>query len=378
MSAPSLYSFCHKWRMLCVTSGKSFLLEPESSNKLDTSSSGASLQYPNLRYKIRVLTAVMATLCIAIITLIYFRQLKQATTRQHMVIAVPGFQSSALIILAHSMEYFQKQGLDVDLEFRSTGFECLQMVLQGKADLAVAYETPITNASTVGHQLEVLTEIHHSDANTAIVVKKVTADASLPDLIGRKIGFVPKTNAEFLLELYFNTHMYDLKKSRLKEYKISELVLALKSGEVDAAALWEPYVSMVMNENPNNFTILRTSFYTEFSMVVGLREKIDHDQGRAEAVLKALLQAQNYFDQRPDEAQAAVDKVLVNHSYYVASQPWKQMTVQLGLSHTLLTMLEQESKWSQIKSGTTNSIPMKTILQGNILKTLAPDRVTFE
>lgn len=331
-----------------------------------------------LSTKIKFIIAAAAIAVVCIIAFIFAPKPNLIKVGQPLRIVIPGFQSSALVILAQEKGFFREQGLQVDLGFRATGFECLQMVLQGTADLAVAFETPVTHASTAGHQLAVLTEIHHSEANTAILARKGRGAASEPSLVGKKIGFVPKTNAEFLLELYFSSHLLDLKKSTLKQYNIKELVAALKSGEVDAAALWEPYVSKVITENPEDFTLLRTSYYTEFSMVVGLRDTVDLQKNSSEAVIKALLQAQKYYDTDTVEAQSAVEKVLTDHSFLVSPQPWKQMSIQLGLSRTLLAILDEESKWSQEKIGAKNQVIMKTTLHGRFLKSLAPDRVTYE
>lgn len=293
-------------------------------------------------------------------------------------IAVPGFQTSALMLIAMEKGFLSDEGVEAAFEFRNTGFECLQLVLEGKSDLAIAYETPVIHAALGGHNLSILTEVHRSELNTAIVGRKDRGITGPKTLLRKKIGVVPKTNAEFLLDLYLRSHLLDSRQAIIVERKVRDLVTAVSSGEVDAAALWEPYVSESISKNPENFILLRSSFYTEFSMLVGLRDNVEKIQDASEAVLRALIKAQSFFENQKPEAQQLVEKALVSRGFYVHPKPWVQSDIQMGLSKTLLEMLEQEVKWYQSKSGSNVIIDMKAALYGPLLKDLAPERVTYE
>lgn len=293
-------------------------------------------------------------------------------------IAIPGFQSSGLVILAQEKGFFRDEGVSVTLEYKATGKDCLALVVAGGADLAVVFETPITRSLLEGNKIGVLTELHRSEQNTAIVARKDRGIQKAEHLIGKTIATVAKTNAEFHLDLFLRSHMIDAKRVKRKQMKVGEAVEAVAKGRVDAAALWQPYVSQSVHENPADFVLLKSSFYSEFSMLAGLQENLELHQDANRAIMRALLRAQKYFDNKNNEARILVDQVLAEKGFFVSPTAWDQMDVHLGLSATLLTMFNIEADWYRADNGLSSNVRMEKIFEGQYLKKLAPDLVTYE
>lgn len=295
-------------------------------------------------------------------------------------IAIPGFQSSGLVILAYERGYFRQEGLDVSLQYRATGKDCLDLVLAGKADLAVAFETPITHALIEGHPVVILTELHRSEQNTAVVTRADRSIHSAAQLIGKKVAAVAKTNAEFHLDLFLRSNLVDANQVKLLQMPIARVVEAVVQGTVDAAALWEPYVSQALGDHPERFSLLKSSFYSEFSMVAGLRENLDGQQETSYAFLRALIRADQDFNEHEAEARAIVEAALERQKFFVSRTAWDRMDIHLGLSSTLLTMIIEEANWyrSKNKQPEIARSQIKSALQGRFLKSLAPHMVTYE
>jgi ABC-type nitrate/sulfonate/bicarbonate transport system substrate-binding protein len=311
---------------------------------------------------------------------IYFGRQNASPIRHRARIALPGFQSSALVILAQELGLFGSEGVDVDLEYKLTGKDCVDLVLQGKADLAVSFETPLTHSVLAGNSFSILTELHRSEQNTAVVARKDRALNSASDFIGKKIAAVPKTNAEFLLDLYLRSHLIHSAAVHILHMPVTEAVEAVTKGWVDGAALWQPYVSQALAANPEAFVLHRSSFYSEFSMLAGLRDILDSHQDANYAILRALLRAHNFFLTKTAQAQALVDKVLQEKGFFVSPTAWKTMDIHLGLSATLLTMIVEEATWYRAQREVSGLIKqdMKFVFRGHYLKVLAPDLVTYE
>jgi len=292
-------------------------------------------------------------------------------------LCTPGFQSSALVLLAAEKSYFDQEGLKVNLQFRDTGRDCLALLLGGKVDFAVSFETPVVHATLQGHRLAVLTELHRSEENTAIIFRKDRRIRTGRDLIGKRIGVLPNTTGEFLVELFLRSHMIDQSRVKIRSFTQDELVTALKKGQVDAAGLWEPLITNLRTESPAIFGKFGFSFYTEFSTVVGVRSRLEEQPELGRALLKAL--ALSHWEYRRDTkgSQALVDEFLKEKGYAVYPENWDRVHVHLGLSATLLTMLNEEANWYQSRNKG-ERLDLSVLLEGRLLREIAPTLVTYQ
>jgi NitT/TauT family transport system substrate-binding protein len=333
-----------------------------------------------LSFKFNYIKAVLSAILVIAAATAFILILKpsEKPNQYHSRIAVPGFQSSALVILAQEKGFFKEQGVDVSLEYKATGRDCLALAVSGQADLAVVFETPIIRSILEGNEISVLTELHRSENNTAVVARKDRGIENIDDLTGKTVATVAKTNAEFHLDLYLRSHMIDPAKVRIKQMKIDEAVKAVASGEVDGAALWEPYVSQAIHDNPEKFTLLKSSFYSEFSMLAGLRSSLEKKEKESKAILRALIQAKEYFENHNAEARAVVDAKLSEKNFFVSKTAWDQTDIHIGLSSTLLTMFDVEGKWYRSMGDLSEPGHLKNIFFAEYLKELAPEMVTHE
>ena len=293
-------------------------------------------------------------------------------------IAIPGFQSSALVILAHEQGYFKDEGVEVTLEYKALGRDCLALVVAGKADLAVVFETPVVRSLLEGNKISVLTELHRSEFNAAIVARKDRGIANAHDLIGKTVAIVAKTNAEFHLDLLLRSHLIDPATLKIKQMAVDEVLEALLSGHVDAASLWEPFVSQAVHKKPEKLLQFRSSFYSEFSMLAGMHANLQAKREESLAILRALIRAQDYFDKKNGEARSTVERILKQQNFFVSPLSWDQMDVKLGLSATLLTMFSVEADWYRAQDKLSGPKQLDNIFIGSYLKSLAPDLVTYE
>lgn len=331
----------------------------------------------NRSYKRIVLVFLAAVVATAVIAYVFSKnRSKPIQFRSH--IAVPGFQSSALVILAHAKGFFRDEGVDVSLEYKSTGRDCLALVVKGEADLAVVFETPIVRSLLEGNKIAVLTELHRSEENTAVVARKDRGIKKAEDLIGKTIATIAKTNAEFHLDLFLRSHLIDPAKVKIKQMSIQEAVNAVASGTVDASALWQPYVSQSIHESPANFELLKSSFYSEFSMLAGLQPNLENNKEANAAIMKALLRARDYFESENLEARNLVENILVDNKFFVTPAAWDQMDVHLGLSASLLTMFSIEAEWYRAQGHVGGPEKIDNVLYSPYLKSLAPQLVTYE
>lgn len=323
--------------------------------------------------------AVPASLAVVALLLVGFAFASKRPSQplEMVIVCAPAMQSSALVILAKENQFFREQGLEIQLELRDTGRECLDQLLAGKVNFAVSFETPVVHATLAGHRLGILTELHRSEENTAIIFRKDKSIKVARDLAGKSIGVVPKTTGEFLVDLFLRSHMLPKGRVKVRNLSLDQLVAALKKGTVSAAGLWEPVIGQLQREQPEIFGKFSFSFYTEFSSLVGMRKQIEARPDLASALIRALSQAHWYFQTEEAVAREKVDSYLRESGYLAFPENWPRIHIHLGLSATLLTMLNEEANWYQSRNRG-ERLDMGVLLMPQFLNAQTPMLVTFQ
>jgi ABC-type nitrate/sulfonate/bicarbonate transport system substrate-binding protein len=204
---------------------------------------------------------------------------------------------------------FLKHGIDLKLKVLGTGQEMVKAVQAGEAQfLGAAYsnfplavERGFKGKGVVGLQGDRTGK--YSDEAMAIVTRKGSGITKVQDLVGKKVGTPTGGSADEYLGVV-------LKKAGIPREKISVLnvppgnkVSALASGQVDAIAGWEPYVTQMMEKVPDAVLVQRgggfIGYFNDMSTLVDIIEK------QSEMVYNyvvGLSEASQYARQHQDEA----------------------------------------------------------------------------
>jgi NitT/TauT family transport system substrate-binding protein len=116
----------------------------------------------------------------------------------------------------------------------------------GQADIATNSETQIVHASVANPDLRVIFTI--AECPYRIVARRSAGIARLADLSGKRIGTQPGSSADYFLDALLRTaglgtaDVIYVPFMAKTEAPVSRLPEALRSGQIDAVALWEPQV----------------------------------------------------------------------------------------------------------------------------------------
>jgi ABC-type nitrate/sulfonate/bicarbonate transport system substrate-binding protein len=135
----------------------------------------------------------------------------------------------------------------------------------------------------------------------SIVARRDRGILSAQDLRGKKIGTLPKTNADFFLSRYFK--LQGMSKTDVTYVDIGTLqqsVDAVVSGRVDAVISFPPFDKMAQEQLANNTTV----FPVQSRQFVQVLLVCDNDWLRvhsniSERLLKVIDQADEYIAQHP-------------------------------------------------------------------------------
>jgi ABC-type nitrate/sulfonate/bicarbonate transport system substrate-binding protein len=260
-------------------------------------------------------------------------------------LAYPTNISSALALIALDQGFFGRSGARIEATSFETGKAALDLLLEGKADVAVVAETPIARAILGGGELDILAAIEQSGLDVCIVARTDKGIRVPKDLRGKVVGYTQGTSGHCFLDSFLAAQGLATKDVRLVNLSPLQAREALRDGTVDAVATWDPHAAFLLGALGDRLAVFRDEFiYTQFFCVVARPGFTREHPGEVKAILHGLVAAKEVLAHFPGEATAAIAKLskvdpgLVEHAL-----PNHDFDVRLDQG--LLISLEEESQW---------------------------------
>lgn len=314
---------------------------------------------------------------IAVVTVLAISASFYQQTRQlfPISIAVPPYATSALAIIADKENFFRDRGLAVDFKFFPTGSECVKAMMQGQVDIAQAYVTPLALEIAKGSDIAILTQLHTAHDNTLLVYRKDRGITTPEDLIGKKVGYVPGTNAQFFLNLFLNLQFMDVVDVQHVHLSAANVASSLTEGKVDAIVMWQPQSGILAADPSGTYGYFSSEVYSDYSAAAVHGAYLRKNPEVLRRFLLALDDALKYY--RSDKTRA---QTLVFEEIQQSSAPmntWRNLSIHLGLTNIFRTTLEEEVAWAQQNTSTQLTATRQPI-QAQILSELLPDKVLLK
>lgn len=292
-----------------------------------------------------ILAAVIVA--IALVTALEFSRNRDAAPETPIPITIARLRApiSGLIDIALAKGYLAEEGLTVTIQTPAIGYDAIQAVLEGKADVGTSAETPIAKSLLEGKQLKVVGSIFNSVEDPAIVGRRDRGIVRPADLKGKKIGIVNGTASHYLLEIFLAFHRIPIEDVTLVSLKPNQLVSALVTGEVDAEATWHPFLHEVQQQLGERAGVFSTSGIYSFNFNLVVRP--DYPQTHRKAVdrlLRALLKAEAFASRDPDEAMTIIASASGTDIAALRAN-WKPLAYEVTLNQALLQATESEARW---------------------------------
>jgi len=262
------------------------------------------------------------------------------------ILACTAQPQGTLVQVALANGYFQEQGLDVRPQLHPFGKLALQALVDGKADVATAADTPIMFQIVAGQQLRVLATLVASNANNAIVGLRSAGLASLRDLKGKRVAVTPGTTSDYFLSTLLAANGMTRQDVIRVPLAPSEMLRALETGTVDAASTWNYTLSAITNAlGPRGVVLPDAGAYTESFNLVASDEFVRHRGDTVARLLRALIKAEDFVRQQPLQAQTLM--AAASHvDLPLVQQVWPVFRFQVWLEPNLLNTLRDETRWA--------------------------------
>jgi NitT/TauT family transport system substrate-binding protein len=269
----------------------------------------------------------------------------------------------ALMAVAAGKGFFAEEGLEVEID-RSypSGKRALAGLLDGQIDLTATAEAPLVFRSFERDDFRVVATIGSSD-NEAKMVARADAGVRVPaDLRGKRIATQRGSAVHYFLHLFLLRHGMSEADVELSYLKAEQLAPALAAGEIDAFSMREPFVGEAKKLlGDQAVELAEAGLYVKTFNLVAAADVLQQRPAAVEAAVRALVRAERFVLEHPDEARRLVAEQLEVDPQMLQAA-WEEIDLRVSLGQELLSGLEGEARWA-ISGGLTESDSMPNYLE---------------
>src|SRR5437867_1946352 len=233
--------------------------------------------------------------------------------------------------------FFKKHGVDVRLKVVNTGTDMVNAMQKREVQIGDMSVTTFLKARHGGDPFRVIGIIQNdatrsnADEPLAIVARKDSGirPGNIEDLKGKRVGLAQaQTSDEYLKMVLSRRGMKYDDVTIVNIMAPPALAPALKEGKVDAVVSWEPYNTIVLDQVPESYTVVRGGGHVSYIMVATAHDPtIQGDPAVLRGFVAGLAAASQYTRRNRDEAveifakwvpglDVAVGRMAVRHISY--------------------------------------------------------------
>lgn len=325
-----------------------------------------------------IAVALAVALVLAIATAAAVRKPPPPRTIEQVRIALSATPHAALLHLAAAKGYFDEEGLQVSLTSVSHGKAAVDLLVQGKVDLAAAAEVPFVVAVLQGQTLDIVATVARVSTEMAIVARRDKGVVRPGNLHGKKVGVTFGTSGEYFLWSFLIRHRLPPDAVTMVDVPPGQIAGQLARGAIDAAAAWQPLrfgAESALGAEAVSFTA--PDAYTVTHVVIGRHDYLVANASIAEKLVRALLKAEAFSrTQRAQALQVLAERLKTDPG--TLEPAWRDLDLGVDLRQSHLVTLEDEARWAMARQhappGPMPNFLPRLYLDG--LLAVQPDRVT--
>lgn len=289
--------------------------------------------------------------------------------------------TSALLTIAKEKSFFEKEGLDVRIKLYKSGGAAFDDMLAGNIEMAGLSETPIVHRSFESSKFKIFATVLTTSNDPKIITIKGGGINKPADLAGKSIGVTKKyQSAHFFLHMFLLKHAIQKSDVSITHNSPLAIVDQLNAGKIDAAALFEPYVSYAADKLGDKALIFsEPGIYTKTFNLVANTDLLKNNPELLQKFLSALLQAEKYIHQHMHETIELVSDGLTLDKRIIEDY-FKYSSLEVSLPKALLTNMRDQAKWiaSENKNNSLTIPDFTKFIYLDALNAVNPAKVSIE
>ncbi len=279
--------------------------------------------------------------------------------------------------LAEKLGYFNEENLNVKLSGTSAGKFAMDAVNAGAVEYGVVVEMNVAQTLFQHDNVAILAEIAEPITAIKLLGRRDHGIETAQDLAGKKIGVLFGVNIHLFVINYLEKNNVPLKQVELVNLRPPDAVAAFEKGDIDAVITWQPHVYSLQQNLGDKISILSEDAheYWYYKMIVVTQQDyLKTHKEEAEALLRALIKADEYIRKRPDDAKRILAQRLELPVEAVDSF-FDEIQFNVQLTPELLDMIGTEVEWlsESLHKGRTPATTDYKSLLAEQLSTVAPE-----
>jgi ABC-type nitrate/sulfonate/bicarbonate transport system substrate-binding protein len=288
-------------------------------------------------------------------------------------VAVPFGPASATFYVAMEEKLFSGESIRVKYQPFPSGRLALDALLGGGVDLAFVAETPLVFAALNSKEFKILAVVAKSPLK--FVSRKTLINSGTSKYVP-KYGVPMGTAAQYWMDRYLSV-MEPNQKPTIVNIDAQNQVAALVSGSIDGFFCWEPFASMARAQFPNGEldVIDSRGIYTQFFVLVTLKDTIERDRERLEAFIASLIKASSRIADGSNHPN--VIQIVAKYSNMIPDDLegiWRDHDFSITAPLSLMETMNSEADWA-IKKGIVSErkIDFADFLDNSLLYTVCSE-----
>jgi ABC-type nitrate/sulfonate/bicarbonate transport system substrate-binding protein len=302
-----------------------------------------------------------------------------AVQKEDVRIAAPPLELNALLYVADIQGFYSRNGLNVTITDYDTGVACMKAMTNSEVDIALTAELPLVSAAFNRSPVSIITSDNRF-LNDYIIARKDRGIQNIADLKGKRVGASRGTVVDFFFGRFLELNGLNLKDVTLVDMQSGQFLTAIKNGDIDALAAWQPFIYQAMQQGNGGLNIWSIdNNQPAYGLLVCRNDWIAQHSSTIKQVLRSLADAEDFMAQHPDQARSIVQNRLKHDSAYV-SNIWPQNMFSLTLDFSLIAAMSDEARWMISNNLTTEkSVPdFSSYIYTDGLKAVKPDSVNIK
>jgi NitT/TauT family transport system substrate-binding protein len=293
-------------------------------------------------------------------------------------IAVSRTPLSAPIYIATERGYFRDEGVDVTLQEINGGVLSFAKVSNEEADFGTCSDSVLMFRGFDRNDVVNLATFVRSDNDVKIVTYGDRAIASAADLAGRRVGVTRGSAGEYLLSAYLALEQVPSDQVALVDLPPNRMQTALDTGDIDAAATWEPYIYEIHKARSDARLLPTQGLYALSFNLVARRELVAERRDTVLGVLRALRRAIAFIGEEPQQARSIVRQRLGLQPDFVEWALRDYLFI-LSLNQAQIMHLESLALWAMQKDlvESEQMPPFANLVEAGPLREIQPQAVSF-
>jgi sulfonate transport system substrate-binding protein len=237
---------------------------------------------------------------------------EKSTANEKKVIRIGYQASSSLTILAKAKGFFEeefgKDGTEVSYSLFVAGPPMVEALSGDRLDIANLGPLPAISARSSGIDVKAVGRAYSDDLYYGLLVRPDSSISSVKDLAGKKIGVQVGSGAHLFLMLLLQQNGLKNSDVNVVNLPTSDHQTALATGNVDAVATWQPFVSTIELSKAGKVLANSKNVIQTVGVYLARNGFGQKDPALVERFLKVHQKATDYLKNNPDEAFAIISK----------------------------------------------------------------------